>query len=103
MSMDRCSACGRDSAGAPALRSLLPRAVKTAALVGTVLVVLNQGEVLADALWPILAAVNRGDIWAHGVWPASLWWRIPLTFLVPFMVSLHAGYLASRHLSGGGG
>lgn len=79
MRKDRCAVCGSAPAAAPGLKRLLPRAARTSALVGTVLVVLNQGDALA-----------------LGAWPASLWWRIPLTFLVPFTVSLHAGYLATR-------
>lgn len=96
MSMHRCAVCGNAPAAAPGLRRLLPRALKTSAFVGTILVMLNQGDVLADAIWPVLSAMSHGDPLAHGAWPASLWWRIPLTFLVPFTVSLHAGYLATR-------
>lgn len=96
MSPNRCAACGSSSAPPPGLRRLLPRALKTSAVVGTILVALNQGDVLADAVWPALVAIGKGDLLAHGAWPPSLWWRVPLTFLVPFSVSLHAGYLATR-------
>lgn len=95
MGANRCDVCGRTPA-ASGIKRLLPRAARTSAVVGTVLVLLNQGDVLADAVWPVLVAINRGGALSMGEWPASLWWRIPLTFLVPFTVSLQAGYLATR-------
>jgi hypothetical protein len=57
------------------LRSLL-----TAAVVGTVLTAINQGTVLLD-----------------GSFPASLYWKIPLTYAVPFCVASWGGLINSRH------
>ncbi len=71
-----CSQCGRS---APTPRTLVTRAVITSALVGTTLLSINQGDVLLS-----------------GRFPPSLWWRIPMTYAVPFLVSLHAAFLASR-------
>ena len=42
----------------------------TAVVVGTVLIGINQGNVLLD-----------------GRFPADLWWKIPLTYCVPFCVA----------------
>jgi len=42
----------------------------TAAVVGTVLTTINQGNVLVD-----------------GRFPPDLWWKIPLTYSVPYCVS----------------
>lgn len=74
---DTCSTCGKPRRSA--LPTLLRRAAATSALVGTALVLINQGGTLLSA---------------HP--PTSLWWRVPLTYLVPFSVSLHAGWRASR-------
>ena len=52
-------------------RALLGRSVRIAAIVGTVLTAINQGNVLAS-----------------GVWPSSLTWKIPLTYAVPFTVAM---------------
>lgn len=71
-----CSQCGRSR---PAARSLVTRAAVTSAIVGTTLLTINQGDVLLA-----------------GRFPPSLWWRIPMTYAVPFLVSLHAAFLASR-------
>ncbi|MEX2229974.1 MAG: nitrate/nitrite transporter NrtS [Dehalococcoidia bacterium] len=46
------------------------RAVKTALVVGTVLTLLNQGDVLLG-----------------GNFPAALFWKIPLTYAVPYAVT----------------
>jgi len=51
-------------------RRLLRTSVPLAIVVGTVLTAINQGTVLID-----------------GDFPAALWWKIPLTYSVPFMVS----------------
>ncbi|MBI5481867.1 MAG: nitrate/nitrite transporter NrtS [Deltaproteobacteria bacterium] len=74
---ETCPQCGR--ASARSLRPLLRRALATSAFVGTLLVAINQGDALL--------AGHLG---------ASLWWRLPLTYVVPFSVSLHAGFLAAR-------
>ena len=52
-------------------RALLRRAVRIAAIVGTVLVMINQGNVLIA-----------------NVWPSALAWKIPLTYAVPFTVAM---------------
>ncbi|MEX0782084.1 MAG: nitrate/nitrite transporter NrtS [Dehalococcoidia bacterium] len=51
---------------APVLRVSL----MTAVVVGTVLIAINQGNVLLD-----------------GRFPNDLWWKIPLTYCVPFCVA----------------
>ena len=54
-------------------RPLLRNAVATALVVGTVLTAINQGNVLLG-----------------GRFPAELWWKVPLTYSVPYMVSTWA-------------
>jgi hypothetical protein len=51
-------------------RPLLRRSALTALVVGTVLVLVNQGGLLLS-----------------GAWPASLLWQVPLTYAVPFCVA----------------
>ena len=60
-------------------RPMLRRSLLTAAVVGTVLVAINQGTVLID-----------------GKFPASLYWKIPLTFAVPFCVATWGALINSR-------
>ncbi len=49
---------------------MVRRSLKVAVVVGTVLTLLN-----------------RGDIFFSGAWPNALYWKIPLTYCVPFLVA----------------
>jgi hypothetical protein len=60
-------------------RALLRRSVLTALVVGSVLVVINQGNVLLA-----------------GNFPGSLAWKIPLTYCVPFCVATWGALINSR-------
>ena len=93
----RCDACGRErvralflfragsdavlKCGRCALRHppLLKRSLGIAAIVGTVLLVINQGDVLLSPRWP-----------------GALAWKVPLTYLVPFLVATWGALLNSR-------
>ena len=93
----RCDACGRDRArllfvfrtgarsvhkcGRCALRHppLLKRSLGISAVVGSVLLAINQGDVLLSARWP-----------------GALAWKVPLTYLVPFLVATWGALLSSR-------
>jgi hypothetical protein len=96
MSAAACSRCGRPLAGRWAFvldgqpfdlrcvllyRPLLRRSLLTALVVGTLLVAINQGTVLA-----------RGDV------PAALAWKVPLTYAVPFCVATWGALVNSRRL-----
>jgi hypothetical protein len=69
----RCGAC------ALAYRPLLRRSLGIALAVGSMLVAINQGDVLLA-----------------GRWPPALAWKIPLTYLVPFVVATWGALLNSR-------
>ena len=64
-------------------RPMLKRSLKTALVVGTVLVAINQGGVLLS-----------------GAWPATLAWQIPLTYVVPFCVATWGALSNSRRAGG---
>jgi hypothetical protein len=61
-------------------RAMLRRSAIVAALVGTVLVLLNQGDV----------------VMGPGPLPPSLYWRIPATYLVPFCVATYGALANAR-------
>jgi hypothetical protein len=69
----RCRAC------ALRYRPLLRRSLGIALVVGSVLLAINQGDVLLA-----------------GRWPLALVWKIPLTYLVPFVVASWGALLNSR-------
>lgn len=54
-------------------RNVVRRSTKVSMLVGTILVAINQGNLLLG-----------------GVYSPDLWWKIPLTYCVPFAVSTYA-------------
>jgi hypothetical protein len=60
-------------------RPLLKRSLGIAAIVGSVLLAINQGDVLLSPQWP-----------------GALVWKVPLTYLVPFLVATWGALLNSR-------
>ena len=50
--------------------AMVIRSLKVAVVVGTVLTLLNQGDTLFS-----------------GAWPNALYWKVPLTYCVPFLVA----------------
>ena len=59
--------------------SLVRRSTLTALVVGTVLTAINQGNILLD-----------------GHFPPELYWKIPLTFSVPFCVATWGALINNR-------
>ena len=64
-------------------RPMLRRSAYTSLVVGTVLVLINQGGILVS-----------------GAWPPSLLWQIPLTYTVPFCVATWGAISNSRRPGG---
>ena len=60
------------------MNPMISRALKVALVVGTVLNLINSGDVLLS-----------------GHWPPNLW-KIPLTYLVPFLVSYYSSAAERR-------
>ncbi len=58
---------------------LLRRSIIAALVVGTILTLLNQGDVLVS-----------------GSWNNALYWKIPLTYCVPFTVATYGALSNSR-------
>jgi hypothetical protein len=62
----------------------LGRALRVALLVGTCLTILNQGDVIAGAI-------------TDGATPhLALLWKVPLTYVVPFLVSMYSSVAAAK-------
>jgi hypothetical protein len=58
---------------------MLRRSLRIALVVGTVLLAINQGDVLLSTSWP-----------------PALVWKVPLTYLVPFAVATWGALVNSR-------
>ena len=72
-------ACLRCRACALTYGPLLKRSMRIAAVIGSVLLLINQGDALVT-----------------GQFDRSLVWKIPLTFAVPFIVATWSGLSNSR-------
>ncbi|MEX2375569.1 MAG: nitrate/nitrite transporter NrtS, partial [Dehalococcoidia bacterium] len=60
-------------------RPIMARASVTSAVVGTALLAINQGDALLG-----------------GQFAAALWWKVPLTYLVPYMVTTWGALAGAR-------
>ena len=69
----KCVRCG------PRHRPMLRRSAIVAVIVGTILTLLNQGDGLFS-----------------GNWNNALYWKIPLTYCVPFLVATYGALTAAR-------
>ena len=69
----KCALCG------PRHRPMLRRSAIVALVVGTILTLLNQGDGLLS-----------------GNWNDALYWKIPLTYCVPFLVATYGALTAAR-------
>lgn len=57
---------------------------------------LKRSLVVALLVGTILTALNQGDFLLSGQWPGALWWKIPLTYCVPFLVATYGALTNSR-------
>jgi hypothetical protein len=63
-------------------RDIVTRGLRVSGLVGTALVLINQGDVILS-----------------GAGSAELLWKVPLTFLVPYLVCTYASVSAVMAIS----
>jgi len=52
--------------------------------------VVNRSLKVAVLIGTILVAINQGDALLSGAITPQLMWKIPLTYIVPYLVSTHA-------------
>ncbi len=57
---------------------------------------LRRSLMTAIVVGTLLTAINQGNIIAGGAFPAALWWKIPLTYCVPFCVATWGALINSR-------
>jgi hypothetical protein len=57
---------------------------------------LRRSAVIALVVGTILVAINQGDVLLSGQSDPMLLWKIPLTYLVPFVVATAGALLNSR-------
>jgi hypothetical protein len=56
----------------------------------------RRSLIVALIVGTILTAINQGNIILRGDWPDSLYWKIPLTYAVPYCVATTGAILNAR-------
>ena len=57
---------------------------------------LKKSSAACVVVGTILTALNQGDLLIAGQWNSSMWWKIPLTYTVPFMVATYGAMVNNR-------
>lgn len=63
--------------------------------------VVIRGLKVGGVVGTILVAINQGDLLLSGNLPVDALWKIPLTYCVPYLVSTYASVSAIRSASNG--
>jgi hypothetical protein len=56
----------------------------------------RRSALIALVVGSVLVAINQGDVILAGRWDMALVWKVPLTYLVPFVVATWGALLNSR-------
>jgi len=57
---------------------------------------LRRSTLIALVVGSVLVAINQGDMLVAGRWDLALLWKVPLTYLVPFIVATWGALVNSR-------
>jgi len=57
---------------------------------------LKRSAIASLVVGTILTALNQGDTLLTGQWSNALFWKIPLTYCVPFIVATYGALTNSR-------
>ena len=71
----------------------MPRCLRCALQFGPML---RRSLAVALVVGSILTAINQGNIILDGDFPSALYWKIPLTYSVPFCVATTGALLNGR-------
>jgi hypothetical protein len=62
----------------------------------------RRSLIVAVIVGTILTAINQGNVILGGDFPHSLYWKIPLTYVVPYCVATTGAMLNARRLAARG-
>lgn len=57
---------------------------------------LRRSFIIALVVGTILLVINQGDVLIRSEWPGALIWKVPLTYLVPFVVATWGALVNGR-------
>lgn len=72
-----------------------PRCLRCALLYKPMLL---RSIIIAVVVGTILTAINQGNLIINGDFPSGLYWKVPLTYCVPFCVATAGALLNARTL-----
>ena len=56
----------------------------------------RRSLIIAIIVGTVLTAINQGNLLVQGHFPAALYWKIPLTYAVPYCVATTGAILNAR-------
>ena len=106
---DSCNRCGKDLGDSISFAFRPPGAVErrgeqegTSETVKCLLCslahkpMLKRSAIAAVVVGTILTALNQGDVLLSGQWNSALYWKIPMTYCVPFLVATYGALTNNR-------
>ena len=94
----RCDGCGRPLGEGRGFE-LRGRGRRTLRCLGCAIAhppLLARSAGIALVIGSVLVAINQADVLLGAVWPPALLWKVPLTYLVPFVVATSGALFNSR-------
>lgn len=98
-----CQNCGRTTKPGRVFVFRPPGALPTAAGIIKCIIcgprhspMLRRSAIVAVVVGTILTLLNQGDGLFSGNWSNALYWKIPLTYCVPFLVATYGALTAAR-------
>ncbi len=57
---------------------------------------LKRSLIVAAVVGTMLTLLNHGDVFFSGSWNSALYWKVPITYCVPFCVATYGALSNSR-------
>lgn len=87
--LEHCARCGQTFGARVAFQFQTPAGLIHKCLVCTLrhAPMLRRSGLIALVVGTVLSAINQGDVLLAGHWPSAFFWKLPLTYAVPFVVA----------------
>jgi len=87
--LEHCARCGQAFGDRAAFQFQTPSGLMRKCFACTLrhAPMLRRSGIIALIVGTILTAINQGDVLLAGHWAPALFWKLPLTYAVPFIVS----------------
>lgn len=87
--LEHCARCGQAFGKRAAFQFQTPGGLLRKCLACAVrhTAMLRRSGLIAAIVGTLLTAINQGDLLLARHWPPALFWKLPLTYAVPFVVA----------------